>query len=167
MVPGPHALPGLGQAQPHWHHVKGVGATFMALGWGMGSPGPPHPRAMNRAATLLSRSVNLTLRGWGKPSPYHDTWVGDSYHGRGDPCGRPITLAVALPFTVYPCASYNLRSMSMFITICWPVVWLLVPVTVKVVKDASCSSLQSDCVHQYNSTAPLPAVVKPGLLEKP
>src|SRR5713101_10199326 len=77
MVPGPHALPGLGQAQPHWHHVKGVGATFMALGWGMGSPGPPHPRAIYRGpainrgpTTPLSRSVNVTPMGDRKRRPY-------------------------------------------------------------------------------------------------
>ncbi len=38
--------------------------SFMALGWGTASPEiPPHPRAMNRAATPLSRSVNVTPMG--------------------------------------------------------------------------------------------------------
>ena len=49
---------------PNKRQVKSVAATCMALGWGAALPGiPPHPHAMNRAATPLFRSVHLTPMG--------------------------------------------------------------------------------------------------------
>src|SRR6266705_5897973 len=93
-------------AVAHWRHVKGVAATFMALGRPTGlAMIPPALRAMNSAATTSLHSVILTTMG--RPVSCPGEW---SHQPFNIPLHLLIALIPILTILHYGPAEHQLQS---------------------------------------------------------